>query len=95
LIACPVLVAGVSFTLDDGSTILVTENEVERVKAALLEVSATPGAVSCAAQLRHYQLLPASRSVQLTKRESRALRVALDHLPAVQDPGLDGLSASS
>jgi hypothetical protein len=76
------VLAGVRFTIDDGSVLIVSANEVKSVADALRELTATPGAISCAAQLDHARRQPVQAFVDLTAREGGALRLALEYAHA-------------
>jgi hypothetical protein len=72
----------VSFTLDDGETLLVPDQDLRRVYETLWDLSAQPGAVSTAALL-----LEASRiqefmrgRIELTTPQSAVLRKAVELL---------------
>jgi len=76
---------GVTFRFSDGSDLLVADGDIAGLNDTLWSLSAIPGAVSCAAQLDHARRQPevARRPVELTVRESDALRLALrDDAPA-------------
>jgi hypothetical protein len=74
----------VSFTLDDGETLIVLDKDVRQVYDSLWEVSDEPGAVSTAAlmmsmsRVRPYARLP----VGLTTPQSTVLRKAVTLLHA-------------
>jgi len=77
-------VGSVRFTLDDGETIIVPDDELRRIYESLWAMSPEPGAVSTAAlvmdvsRLSHY----GARSVELTTPQSAVFRkaVALLHV---------------
>jgi hypothetical protein len=76
---------GVTFRFADGSDSVVADGDVARLNDTLWSLSAIPGTVSCAAQLDHAWRQPgfARRTVDLTVRESEALRLApRDEAPA-------------
>jgi hypothetical protein len=71
---------GIEFSLDDGTTISVSEDQIELLIEALWKLAATtPGSLSCARQLEHMrrQSPPARGRIELSQRESVALRAAL------------------
>jgi hypothetical protein len=69
----------VTFTLDDGGTLSVPDEDVQRVYDSLWEISGEPGAVTTAAYLMSQsRLAPNSRlPVVLTASQSAVLREAV------------------
>lgn len=71
--------ASVNFTLDDGGTLTVLDDDVQRVYESLWEISGEPGAITTAAYLmsqsrvRSHARLP----IGLTTPQSAVLRKAV------------------
>jgi hypothetical protein len=72
-------VGSVRFTLDDGETLIVPDDELRRIYESLWAMSRQPGAISTAALVMDVSRLSpfGPRSVELTAPQSAVFRKAL------------------
>ena len=70
----------ISFTLNDGTTMIVPAPDWRRIYERLWDLSPEPGAVSTAALLLEASRLRLRRPVELTSAQSEVLRRAVDGL---------------